>query len=164
MTNADCIADGSVVTLQYTLRDDDGEILDSSDDGEPLSYLHGADNIVPGLERELTGKKAGDTFKVAVAPADGYGERTGQTTQVPREALGEATDIEVGDQVYAQDEDGDVIPLWITELATDHVMVSPDHPLAGATLHFQIEVSSIRSATAEELEHGHPHGPGGHHH
>lgn len=164
MTTPDQIADGTVVTIHYTLRDDHGEVLDSSDGGEPLAYLHGADNIVPGLEAELTGCKIGDELQVAVAPEDGYGERTGETDRVPLDAFDADAELEVGDQVYAQDEDGDVMPLWVTEVGDDHVIVSPDHPLAGVTLHFQVKVAAIRAATQEEIDHGHPHGPGGHHH
>lgn len=160
----DLIADGTVVSIHYTLKDDGGEVLDTSDGGEPLAYLHGADNIVPGLERELTGKSVGDDVKVAVSPADGYGEVTGETDRVPLEAFGDDAELSVGDQVFARDEEDNVMPLWVTEVGDDHVIVSPDHPLAGETLHFQVKVTAIRGATEDELEHGHPHGPDGHDH
>jgi FKBP-type peptidyl-prolyl cis-trans isomerase SlyD len=164
MATTDLVADGTVVSIHYTLKDDGGDVLDSSDGGEPLAYLHGADNIVPGLERELTGKSVGDRVEVAVSPADGYGERTGESDRVPLEAFGDDAELAVGDQVFARDGDDNVLPLWVTDVGDDHVIVSPDHPLAGATLHFQAQVTAIRGATEDELEHGHPHGPDGHDH
>jgi FKBP-type peptidyl-prolyl cis-trans isomerase SlyD len=162
MKNA--IADGSVVTIHYTLRDGDGSVLDSSAGGAPFDYLHGAGNLVPGLERELTGRSVGDKLDVVVAPADGYGERTGITDKVPRGEFQPGADIEVGMQVFARTDSGDTIPLWVIAADAEHITVAKDHPLAGVTLHFAIEVTAIRVATAEELDHGHPHGPGGHGH
>lgn len=164
MTTSNSIADGTVVTIHYTLRDDGGDVIDTSDGREPLAYLHGASNIVPGLERELTGKAAGDEVSVAVPPAEGYGDRTGVSDKVPLEAFGEEAKVQAGDRVMARDDGGKVFPLWVTEVDDGHAVVTPDHPLAGTTLHFTVAVQSVRSATAEELEHGHPHGPGGHGH
>lgn len=157
------IADGNVVSIHYTLRDPDGDVIDSSDGGDPLLYLHGAGNIVPGLEKQLTGKKTGDKVSAVVEPKDGYGEASGQAEKAPREAF-DSPDLGVGMQVVAQTADGQQIALWIAEVTDEHVLVTPDHPLAGVTLHFDIEVGEIRAATDEEKAHGHPHGPGGHHH
>lgn len=165
MAETQAIASGSVVSIHYTLRTPDGEVLDSSDGGDPLMYLHGADNIVPGLERELTGRRAGDSLEVEVAPVDGYGERQGPGPQrVPRSAFPTGAQPEEGMQVFAEGPNNQTIPLWVVGVEDDAVMVDVDHPLAGVTLHFQVEITSVRSATAEELAHGHPHGPGGHHH
>ena len=159
------IAQGSVVSIHYTLRSPEGDVLDSSDGGEPLMYLHGADNIVPGLERELTGRKVGDSLEVEVKPVDAYGERQGPGPQrVPLTAFPEGARPEEGMQVFAEGPDNQTIPLWVVSVEDDAVMVDVDHPLAGMTLHFQVEVASVRTATDEELAHGHPHGPGGHHH
>jgi len=165
MTDHSSIADGLVVSIHYTLRDDTGELLDTSSGDEPLVYLHGAENIVPGLERALDGHTVGDRLTVEVAPADGYGEATSKGPQaVPRDQFPADADLFAGMQIYAETESGDGFPLWIVEVSDDQVMLDSDHPLAGATLHFEVEVTEIRPATAEEIAHGHPHGPGGHHH
>lgn len=131
-----------------------------------MAYLHGADNIVPGLERELEGKRVGDKLKVQVEPKDGYGERDEQAVhQVSRAQFPEDMPVQVGMQIGAQDPDeGHAIPAWITHVQGDLVTLDFNHPLAGVRLHFDVEIVAIREATAEELEHGHPHGPDGHHH
>ena len=157
------IAQGSVVTFEYTLKNDQGEVLDASE-GHPLTYLHGADNIVPGLERELDGKGVGDEFQVVVAPADGYGERIGTGPQpIDRGGFPPDAELEPG-MSFAVETEGGLMPLWIVEVGDDHVMVDVNHPLAGVELHFSGSISEIRQATDEELEHGHVHGPDGHHH
>ena len=156
--------DGKVVTIHYTLRDDDGDVVDSSIGGEPLEYLHGAGNIVPGLENALAGKGIGDTLKVTVAPADGYGEKQGEPRRVPRDAIPKDADLEEGMQLFVRGPDGEPFPVWVVAVADDHVMLDANHPLAGENLHFEVEVTAVRAATKEEVEHGHPHGPGGHHH
>ncbi len=156
------IREDVVVSIQYTLRDAKGQVLDTSDASEPLVYLHGYENIVPGLEDALDGKKVGDKVKAVVAPEDGYGEKTGEVERVPRDAM--PPDIEVGMDLLAEDEDGDVIPFWVVAIEGDEVVVTPDHPLAGVELHFDVEVVALRAATKEELDHGHPHGPDGHGH
>lgn len=159
------VADGAVVSMHYTLRNPEQDVLDSSSGGEPMMYLHGAQNIVPGLERKLTGCSVGDQLKVEVAPADGYGERTGPGPQkVPRSAFPDDAELHEGMQVIAQGEGGEMIPLWIVGVDADGISIDGDHPLAGVTLHFDVEIVAIRPATDEEMEHGHPHGPGGHHH
>ena len=162
VTNA--IGDGMVVSIHYSLKDDDGDLIDSSE-GEPLSYLHGAGNIVPGLERQLAGKVVGDKLHAVVAPADGYGERSGPEPQeVPRDQFPPGADLEEGMQIMARGPTGKPFPLWIVAVGKDSVTVDHNHPLAGMTLHFDVEVTEIRSATKQEREHGHPHGPHGHDH
>lgn len=157
-------ADNCVVVIHYTLTDDSGETLDSSRGGEPLAYLQGFGNIIPGLENALAGKQAGDCLKVSVAPGEGYGLRDeGMVQVVPRAAFGGAPDLEVGMQFHAQTPAG-VRVVTIAKVEGDEVTVDGNHPLAGATLHFDVEITEVRAATEEELAHGHVHGPGGHHH
>ncbi len=154
--------DGTVVSIHYTLRDDDGDVVDSSADAEPLDYLHGAENIVPGLERAMAGKAVGAKFKVTVAPADGYGERGPEPKPVPRSAFPDDMDLELGAQLFVRGPDGEPFPVWIAGIGDDEIMIDQNHPLAGENLHFEVEVIAIRAATPEEIEHGHPHGPDGH--
>jgi len=162
---APSISPGKVVGLHYTLRDEEGSLIDRSDGGEPLFYLHGAENIVPGLESALQGHVVGDKLSVKVAPADGYGERQGPGPQsVPRDAFPADAEIEEGMPFSVENEDGEEIDLWITSVGESEVQVDVNHPLAGVTLCFDVEIESIRDATVEEQVHGHPHGPGGHHH
>jgi FKBP-type peptidyl-prolyl cis-trans isomerase SlyD len=159
------VADNMVVEVHYTLTDGKGEVLDSSKDVDPLTYLHGGHNIVPGLEREMTGRGMGDTFQVTVAPEDGYGIRNDVGLQgVPRDQFPDGAELLEGMQLGLQNEEGDMIPAWIVGVADDMVTIDLNHPLAGVTLVFDIEVVGIRAASEEELAHGHPHGPGGHHH
>ena len=158
------IADRCAVSFHYTLTDDAGTVLDSSRDSEPLVYLHGAGNIVPGLEQAMAGRKPGDAFKVNVAPEQGYGTRVDALVQqMPRSAFAGMPEPEVGMQFQAESNMG---PVMVTVVAVDADSVTLDgnHALAGVTLHFDVEVVAVREATAEELDHGHVHGPGGHHH
>jgi FKBP-type peptidyl-prolyl cis-trans isomerase SlyD len=165
MTDKQTVGAGKVVALHYTLRDDAGTVLDQSSTGDPLYYLHGAENIVPGLENALEGKQPGDKLEVEVSPEDGYGPKVGPGPQaVPREAFPEDAEIEEGMPFSVENEDGEEIDLWVSRVDGDQVFVDMNHPLAGMTLHFQVEVVSVREATLEEQSHGHPHGPGGHHH
>lgn len=158
------IAERTVASFHYTLTNDAGEVLDSSTGREPLTYLHGAGNIVPGLESKMAGHVVGDTFSVDVAPADGYGEYVAELVQrVPRESFEGIDRLEVGMQFQAQTEHGP-IPVVITEIEDDTVTVDGNHPLAGETLHFAVEITDVREATVEEALHGHVHGAGGHHH
>jgi len=158
------IADNMVVTLDYTLKDDNGTILDSSTDGN-FAYLHGAHNIIPGLEDALTGKSAGDEIDVKVSPAEGYGERHDSMVQaVPRDMFDSEQEIEVGMQFHAQSPDGDMVVVTVMDVDDDNITVDGNHPLAGVNLNFGVKVIDVREATAEELDHGHVHGPGGHHH
>lgn len=158
------IADRCAVSFHYTLTDDAGTVLDSSRDSEPLVYLHGAGNIVPGLEQAMAGRKPGDAFKVDVAPEQGYGTRVDALVQqMPRSAFAGMPEPEVGMQFQAESNMG---PVMVTVVAVDadNVTLDGNHALAGVTLHFDVEVVSVREATTEEIDHGHVHGPGGHHH
>jgi FKBP-type peptidyl-prolyl cis-trans isomerase SlyD len=161
----DVVAAGKVVGFHYTLHSDSGELIDSSDGHEPLFYIHGGGNIVTGLENALTGRKVGESLKVVVEPAEGYGERHEQGVQrVPRDAFPADLEIEVGLQFGAEGPNGEAVPVWVTAVAADAVTVDFNHPLAGQRLHFQVQLHSVRETTAEERSHGHVHGPGGHHH
>jgi FKBP-type peptidyl-prolyl cis-trans isomerase SlyD len=157
------IADQTVVTIDYTLTDDKGEVLDSSKGEEPLVYIHGAGSIIPGLENALAGKSVGDALQVTIAPVDGYGERDEELVQaVPRSRFPGAS-VEVGMRFHAQGSDGSQV---VTVVAVDdsNVTVDANHPLAGMTLAFDVKVLEVRGATADELQHGHVHGKGGHEH
>ncbi|MFZ5723278.1 MAG: FKBP-type peptidyl-prolyl cis-trans isomerase [Pseudomonadota bacterium] len=156
--------DKTVVLIHYTLTSDGGEVLDTSDGREPLAYLHGFGNIIPGLENALAGKRAGDALKVSIEPADAYGVRDDELVQlVPRSAFGGAPDLEVGMQFHAQTPAGMRV-VTIVDIEGDQITLDGNHPLAGERLHFDVKVTEVRAATAEELAHGHVHGPGGHHH
>jgi FKBP-type peptidyl-prolyl cis-trans isomerase SlyD len=162
------IGKGSVVSLQYKLHLGDGQVIDASEPGDPLVYLHGESQIVPGLERELEGLETGAARQVAVAPADGYGELDLTAVQrVPKHAFPEGFEPEVGQELVAQGPDGQPLPFVVKGvekgLEGEIVVVDFNHPLAGKTLHFDVTVVEVRGATAEELEHGHVHGPGEHH-
>ena len=156
------IAQDAVVLINYTLTDDKGEKLDSSD-GTPLAYLHGNGNLIPGLERELEGKSAGDKLSVKITAADAYGEYDKALVQrVPRRALKGVGNIRVGMQLHTQSAHG-VRAVTVTQIAGDMVTLDANHPLAGQNLNFDVEITEVRAATEEELAHGHVHGPGGHH-
>jgi FKBP-type peptidyl-prolyl cis-trans isomerase SlyD len=158
------ITQDQVVSIHYTLTGDDGEVLDSSAAGEPLAYLHGHGNLIPGLERELTGKSAGDKLQVKIAPADAYGEYDQALVQrVPRRALKGVPNVRVGLRLQAQTPAGPRA-VTVTQVTGDMVTLDANHPLAGKHLNFAVEVAEVRAATAEELAHGHVHGPDGHHH
>jgi FKBP-type peptidyl-prolyl cis-trans isomerase SlyD len=158
------IQQDSVVSLHYTLKGEDGAVIDSSASGPPLTYLHGHGQLVPGLERELQGKSAGDRLDVTLAPADGYGEYDAELVeQVPRRALKGLSNIKVGMKLRAETEHGPRT-VTVTRVAGDMVTLDANHPLAGKSLHFEVEITGVREATGEELAHGHVHGPGGHHH
>jgi FKBP-type peptidyl-prolyl cis-trans isomerase SlyD len=163
MSDTLAIADGLVVVLNYTLRSNAGKVLESSTKEEPLAYLHGADNIVPGLERALTGKTVGYNGKVVVEPGEGYGEREDIAPQpVPRAAFPKHVELFVGMQLMAEGPNHEHAPIWIAGIEGDEVLVDSQHPLAGETLNFEVEVLAVRKATEEEQHHGHPHGPDGH--
>ncbi len=158
------IIDGKVAFIHYTLTDDDGETIDSSRGGEPMPYLHGSESIVPGLERQLAGKAVGDRITAVVDPEEGYGPKSGRPPQpVPREVF-EGVEPQAGMPLVVEDDDGQQMQLWIDSVSDDAVMLSPDHPLAGVTLHFDVEIMEIRDATESELTHGHAHAGDGHHH
>ena len=160
------ISNQKVATIHYTLTNDQQKVLDSSDGGDPLSYIHGIGNLISGLESELEGKGAGDRFRASIAPAQAYGERDEELVQtVGTESFDGIDDLQVGLQLEATAE-GDEESHTVTVVAIDgdRVTVDGNHPLAGETLHFDVDVVSVRDATEEELDHGHVHGPGGHHH
>ena len=153
-----------VVLIHYTLKDDSGSILDSSAGGDPLAYIQGHGNLVSGLEKALEGKSEGNSLAVSLAPADGYGVRdAGLVQRVPRRALQSAGNITKGMQFQANTDDG-MRMFTVTAVIGDMVTLDGNHPLADKTLHFDVNVVSVREATQEELEHGHVHGVGGHHH
>lgn len=159
------IAKGCVVDLDYSLHFGDGEIVDHSEPGEPLTYLHGEGEIVPGLESALDGLGTGEERRVVVAPAQGYGEHDPSGVQkVPRGAFPPDFQPKVGMELTAQDQSGDEVPFVIRGVAGDEITIDLNHPLAGKTLHFSVKVVDVREATAEELEHGHAHGAHGHEH
>lgn len=152
-----------VITFHYTLEDQAGELIDTSRDGEPMPFLEGVRQIVPGLEDELVKMKIGDKKKVIVAPDKGYGPHHKQLVQkVPRKEMPEG-DIAVGDQFQAGN-GNDMIVVTVTEVTDQEVTLDGNHPLAGKDLYFDVEITGIREATAEEVSHGHAHGTGGHHH
>ncbi|MEC9482045.1 MAG: peptidylprolyl isomerase [Halomonas sp.] len=153
-----------VVSIDYTLKNDAGEVMDTSEQNGPLAYLHGHQNIIPGLEKALDEKAVGDSFTVSIEPADAYGERDERMIQtVPRSMFQGVDEIEPGMRFQAQTEGG-VTVVTIKEVNGDEITLDGNHELAGETLHFDVEVKDVRPASEEELEHGHVHGPGGHEH
>ncbi|MBD9368508.1 peptidylprolyl isomerase [Xanthomonas sp. XNM01] len=148
------IADARVASIHYTLTDDEGRVLDQSPQAQPLRYLHGAGNIVPGLEQALAGRKAGDAFKVDVAPEQAYGARNiGLVQEVPRTVFQGIDTIERGMQFRAEGGQGPLL-VTVVEVGESTVTIDGNHPLAGQTLHFAVEVADVRDASAEELKQG----------
>lgn len=158
------IADRCVAYFHYTLTNDAGEVLDTSGGREPLPYLHGKGNIVPGLEKALAGKKVGDKLEVVLPPEEGYGPRIDSLVQVvPKSSFEGMPNLEPGMQFQAESNMGPVSVI-VTQVEGNNVTVDGNHPLAGETLHFAVEITQVRDATVEEVMHGHVHGAGGHHH
>ena len=158
------ITKDSVVSIDYRLHLGDGKIIDESEPGDPLVYLHGYEEIVPGLEKALEGRKAGESLKVEVAPKDGYGEYDpDDVEEVPREDFPPDMELEAGGIVSATDEDGDDVEFLVKEVRPKPVVIDFNDPLAGKTLYFEVTVREVRAATPEELEHGHAHVPGHEH-
>lgn len=158
------IAANSVAAFHYTLTDDEGQVIDSSEGREPLTYMHGKGQIVPGLEKQLEGQAVGAKFTADVPPEEGYGVRHEELVQeVPRAAFQGVDDIQPGMQFQANGPQGP-LHVTVTKVDNDVVFIDGNHPLAGKNLHFAIEVADVREANAEELEHGHVHGAGGHQH
>ncbi len=152
------IGANSVVAIHYTLKNDDGEVLDSSAGSSPLVYLHGAQNIIAGLENELQGKSAGAKFSIAIPPELGYGVSRPELVQVIKKDMCEDADtIQVGMSFVAQGEGGRQQQVRVTAVIGDEVTIDANHPMAGMTLHFAVEVVEIRDATRQELAHGHVH-------
>ena len=159
------IKDKTVVGINYVLKNSNGEELDKSDENKPLVYLHGTSQIVPGLEKELVGLKVGDKKDVEVSPDQGYGEiDTKLHIKTERSFFPKEVKLEAGMEFSADTGDDKNQHFTIIKLEGDQIFLDGNHPLAGQTLHFNVEVVSIRKATKEELTHGHAHGEGGHHH
>jgi len=155
------VSDGKVVIFHYTLTNQaTGETLDTSRErGEPMPYLHGAQNIVPGLEEQMVGKAIGDSFIAVVPPEKAYGIDHGvEPEAVPRTEFPADAPLQPGMPLRAQTPDGQVVQLWIANLDDENVYVSQMHPLAGVTLSFDVEIVNIRDANDNEKTHGHPHG------
>ncbi|MFT4702910.1 MAG: FKBP-type peptidyl-prolyl cis-trans isomerase SlyD [Bradymonadia bacterium] len=163
--SAPTVANNHVVFMHYVLKDADGNVIDASGDGEPMVYLHGASNIVPGLEKHLEGKAVGDKIDAVVAPEEAYGPAgVEESVAVGRDQFPKEAVLEIGEQFGAQDDDGTEFAIWVADVDETQVWVTQEHPLAGVELHFNVEIVDVRAATVSELEHGHAHGPGGHHH
>ena len=159
------IANQHVVAIDYTLSNDAGEVIDSSAGAEPLVYLHGAGNIIAGLENALSGKTVGDELDVSIEPEDAYGEYSAELiTNVGREMFEGVEELEVGMQFHASAPDGGMQIVTIRDIDGDQVTIDGNHPLAGQQLNFKVKVVSVRAASEEELAHGHVHGEGGHQH
>jgi FKBP-type peptidyl-prolyl cis-trans isomerase SlyD len=160
------VAKNAVVIIDYTLKNNEGQVLDSSksEGREPLAYIQGAGGIIPGLEKALEGKNAGDAVQVTIPPEEAYGQRNDKLVNaVPKAAFGN-NPIVVGAQFRTQDKQGHQHVVTVTKIEADTVTVDANHPLAGVTLNFDVTIKDVRQATEEELAHGHVHGAGGHHH
>ena len=150
-----------VVLMDYTLKNDAGDVIDSSDGGDPLPFLQGHGNIIPGLESALEGSKAGDKLDVSIKPEEAYGERMKDAIQeIPKSALKGIDDVKVGMQLQSQDQDGNAYIVTVTKVEDDKITIDANHALAGETLHFSVSIESIRKAETEELSHGHVHSNG----
>ncbi len=159
------VADDQVVSIAYSLRDDEGELIDSAPDAEPLEYIQGYGQIISGLEEELYGMALGDEKELIIAPEDAYGEYDPEASQVaPLDAFPQEMQLEIGlpVEVYGEDAD-DPIEGFIADIYDDSVLLDFNHPLAGETLHFHVKVVGLRDASSEELDHGHVHGAGHEH-
>jgi len=155
-----------VVSIDYTLTDSQGNVIDSSEGMAPLEYLHGHNNLIPGLEKELAGMSVGETKQVTVAPEDAYGPRHENATQIiPHDAFPPEMKVEPGMALEMRDTTtGQIFEVYVTEIMPEGVVVDFNHPLAGETLHFDVKVVDIRPATPDEIAHGHVHSGGHHHH
>ncbi len=160
------VAKNAVVTIDYTLKNPDGHVIDSTsnENRQPLPYIHGTGGLIPGLEKALDGKNPGDALSVIVPPEEAYGPRDEKLiNSVPKTAFGNNA-IVVGAQFRTQDKQGHQHVVTIAKIDADTVTIDANHPLAGITLHFEVTIKDVREATPDELAHGHVHGPGGHHH
>lgn len=155
------VADNCVVSIEYTLTDEEGEVLDSTSGDLPLDYLHGAENIVPGLEKALTGKSEGDTISLTLQPEDAWGEYDESLVlTVPLAMFEGAEEVVPGMEFQGESDDGELHLMTVLEINGDQVLVDANHPLAGDILHYEVTIRGVRAATADELEHGHPHSEG----
>ncbi len=147
-----------VVSIHYTLKDEEGTVIDSSEGADPLTYLHGAGNIIPGLENALVGKTVGESLEVVVEPGQGYGEYQADLLQVvPKQAFEGVEEIEPGMAFMAQAADGSQRKIVVRDVEGDDITVDANHELAGVDLHFSVEIMEVREATSEEIDHGHVH-------
>ena len=158
------VAKDRVVSIAYTLKDDGGTVLDSSAGGDDLAYLHGHDNIIPGLEEALEGATPGESISTSVGPEKGYGtyDESLQMT-VPRNRMPDDEELELGMQFAVQDREGNQAMVTLTSMDDESVVLDQNHPLAGKTLHFDVTVNEVRQASDIDLEHGHVHQPGHEH-
>ena len=153
-----------IVAIEYTLKNDSGEVLDSNKGEDLLYFIQGEGNIVPGLEKQMAGKTTGDKFDALVKAADGYGEYDDEKIRrIPRSQMKNLRNLKEGMSIQMRGPEG-VEMLTVTKVSEEEVVADGNHPLAGQNLHFQIRIGEIRDATKDELAHGHAHGPGGHHH
>jgi FKBP-type peptidyl-prolyl cis-trans isomerase SlyD len=158
------VEEKKVVSIHYKLTDDDGKVLDSSENDQPLVFIYGIGMLIPGLEKALEGKVTGDKLKVSVNPEEAYGERDeGLTQMVPKSQFDEEETLQLGMQFQVETEQG-VLVVTVIEVTDTEVKIDGNHPLAGMKLHFDVSVGEIREATDEEIDHGHVHGAGGHDH
>ena len=158
------ISKNKVVSIDYTLTDSKGEVLDSSSKGQPLQFIQGAGHLIPGLEKALEGKKAGDALKAQIPAKEAYGARDESLMQtIPKDNFEDIPDLKVGMELEAESDDG-VRVITVVAIDGENVTVDGNHPLAGMDLSFDVTIVGVREATKDELGHGHVHGPGGHHH
>lgn len=158
------IAANKVVHIHYILRSEEGQVIDSSENADPLAYIHGIGSLIPGLEQELEGRSSGDKLLAVIPPAQGYGEwEASMQHVVPRSGFQGTEELKAGLRVQVDTGQGAAVAM-VTKVEGEEITLDLNHPLAGLTLHFDVEVVSVRDASAEELDHGHVHGPGGHHH
>ena len=159
------ISEQKVVTMNYEVADDQGQLIDRSEEGDPLAYIHGNGQLIPGLETALEGRGKGDKVAVDVPPEQGYGERDEEGVQtVARNQFDDSVEIEVGMQFEAQEDDEGHQIVTVVAVDGENITLDTNHPLAGKNLRFEVEILDVRDASAEELSHGHVHGPGGHNH
>jgi FKBP-type peptidyl-prolyl cis-trans isomerase SlyD len=157
------IQKNSVVTINYSLKDESGDLIESSEGQEPLIYLHGQGNLIPGLETSLEGKSAGDFLSVSIPPEEAYGVwEDSKILSIPRSQFSGVDDIQAGMQFSVHSNVGEQV-VTVTNVEAETVTVDANHPLAGKTLNFDVTIVGVREATADELDHGHAHGAGGHH-
>lgn len=158
------ISKNKVVSIDYTLTDSKGEVLDSSSKGQPLQFIQGAGHLIPGLEAVLEGKKTGDALKAEIPAKDAYGARDESLMQtIPKDNFEDIPDLKIGMELEAESDDG-VRVITVVAIDGENVTVDGNHPLAGMDLSFDVTIVGVREATTDELGHGHVHGPGGHHH
>ncbi|MHC2070341.1 FKBP-type peptidyl-prolyl cis-trans isomerase [Bremerella sp. T1] len=157
------VAKNTVVSIAYTLKDSEGNLLDSADASDPLAYLHGVGNLISGMEKALDDRNSGESFEVVIPAAEGYGTIDEDLFwELEKSQFAELGDVEEGTQFVLETEDDQVL-VTVIEIQDDMVVVDGNHELAGEDLHFEITVVDVREATPEEIEHGHAHGPGSAH-